>query len=175
VRLFAAVWPPPEVTDRLRALALPASGTFRPVRDGTWHVTLAFFGEVDDHSPLTEALSAASASMPAPVSVTLGPRTRRLGRQVLSLDATGLDEVAAAVGREAAARTGYVGGRFTGHLTLGRARGRSPVPTQAIGLRFEATFEVRSVSLVRSTLGPDGPTYEELGLFGLVAGAYDDP
>lgn len=167
MRLFAAVWPPAEVCDGLRSVALPTSPSLRTVPDGTWHVTLAFFGDVDDATALDRGLAVAAAGVPGPVSVVVGPATRRLGRQVLSLAVRGLDEVAAAIRGEAAATIGFDDARFTAHLTLARGRGKSPVPAAAVGIAFEASFDVATFSLVESTLGPHGPTYRDRAVYPL--------
>jgi 2'-5' RNA ligase len=131
------------------------------VREGTWHVTLAYYGNVDDDAPLVAALTRAAARLAAPVTVTLGPRTERLGRQVLCVAAHGLDEVASAVRRETAASVQGDPDRFGGHLTVARARGKSSGPAAAVGLPFEATFEVTQLSLVESQLTAEGPVYRE--------------
>jgi 2'-5' RNA ligase len=158
--LFAAVWPPPEVRRRLEALAVPVSPRLRAVRPDRWHVTLAFYGDVDDDAALVSGLAAAAASV-GPATAVVGPSTERLGRQVLYLAVGGLDEVATAVRRETAASMVGDERRFTGHLTLARARGKSTVPVAAVGLPFSATFDVTQLSLIESQLTSEGPVYRD--------------
>jgi 2'-5' RNA ligase len=161
VRLFAAVWPPADVCARLKSLTLGDLPKLRTVPDGSWHVTLSFFGETDDDTALDRALAVAASTLRGPVTADVGPHTERMGRRVLCVPVRGLDEVAEVVRRETAASTGSDDARFTGHLTVARGRGKSPVPLAAVGIGFEASFEVRAFSLVESTLGPDGPSYRD--------------
>ena len=55
--------------------------------------------------------------------------------------------------------------RFIGHLTLARLRPRARIP-DVIGAPFSARQLVDEVSLVSSTLRPDGPTYETVATWG---------
>jgi len=75
VRLFIAVWPPPEVVDVLRTLERPTIPGLRWTTPDQWHVTLRFIGDADppDVGPLPTI----------DAEVTLGPATARLGRRIL--------------------------------------------------------------------------------------------
>jgi 2'-5' RNA ligase len=123
VRLFVAVRPPPDVIDALAALARPDGTPVRWTTRGQWHVTLRFFGNVEDLSPIETALAASVLGV-APFDVTMGPRAGVLGHQIVYLPVTGLADLAATV----VAATGAFGEppprrRFRGHLTLGRTKG----------------------------------------------------
>jgi 2'-5' RNA ligase len=74
----------------------------------------------------------------------------------------GVDELAASV---AAATKGLGSHRerrhFHGHITLARLSRRAR-PARALGLRFDATFDVDEIALVASTLTPDGARYDTI-------------
>jgi 2'-5' RNA ligase len=155
-RLFVAVWPPLSVLDALEALPrTPLTGarwTTRP----QWHITLRFLGQVD-----AEAAERALDSVVAEAAaVTLGPRSRPLGRSVLVLPAAGLDDIAAAVER-ATAGLGRPPERrpFRAHLTLARAtNGVLPKPAFELSARWRA----EEVALVESHTHPAGAVYDTL-------------
>lgn len=122
-------------------------------------MTLRFLGSVAVE-PVVEAL--ASLRAPAAVAV-LGPATKRLGRGVLMVPVSGLDDVAAAV-------ESVLPGSdrpFLGHLTLGRARDRrgSVVPASATGEPVSGSWAVEEVTLVRSA----GGRYDVVGRWPLDA------
>lgn len=170
MRLFAAVYPPAAALDHLAAglPALPAG--WRPTPRERWHLTLAFYGEVEPAAveELTERLGRAVGRTRRP------PRCRlagfgAFGRDVLWVGVAGdrpgltrLAQRAAAAGR----RTGIAvdDRRFRAHLTLARARAgaaRAELPAYA-----GPEWPVTEVVLVRSRLGPH-PAHERLAGFGL--------
>jgi 2'-5' RNA ligase len=67
VRCFVAVWPPDDVLDDLAALPRPAATYARWSTRDQWHVTLRFFGELDEAgvAAATQALSDAAGSFGA--------------------------------------------------------------------------------------------------------------
>jgi 2'-5' RNA ligase len=172
VRLFAAVWPDEATRRRLSSLPLGPAPGLRPVGPGQWHVTLRFLGDVDDGlvPGLLDALAGASAAVPGPVQCEIGPATAWLdGGRVLHLPVAGLDALARAV-RTATdpvvpdPETGPP--RFTGHLTLARARRHrldASARASLAGVPFAASFDVDSFDLVASQLAPAGPRYTTLG------------
>jgi len=164
VRLFVAVWPPPEVVSILEGLARADHPTVRWTTRDQWHVTLRFFGAVpeDELEELTEAVGEAAAGSPRR-RVELGPLTIRLGRRALAVPVAGLDDLAAAV----VAATGAIGADdearpFRSHLTLARSRGGKPLPRDLAGQPVRATWVADEITLVRSHLGPGGARYETL-------------
>ena len=162
-RLFVAVWPPAAVLDGLELLPrAPLAGarwTTRP----QWHVTLRYFGVVDEKRAL-EAFGAVRA--PA-VTAVAGPGARRLGRNVLVLPVAGLEPLAAAVD-DAMGDLGPTRDHpFTGHLTLARA-GRGTLPR--LDVPIDATWTVQEVALVDSHLHPAGAVYDTLSVCRLDGG-----
>jgi 2'-5' RNA ligase len=159
VRLFVAVRPPEGVLDAIASLPRPAiDGTRWTTRD-QWHVTLRFYGEVDDPEVIVDALR--PVTLPH-ATVSLGPRAAMLGRGVVQLPAHGLDDVAACI-RAATATIGAPDPhrRFRGHLTLARTKGR--VDLRALALACE--WQAGEVELLRSHLGRGGARYETLHRF----------
>lgn len=162
VRLFVAVWPPAEVLDLVAALPRPGVVGLRWTSRDQWHVTLRFLGRVADPGPVAEALARAAASVPGPLTAVLGPGTDRFGQRVLHVPVGGLEPLATAV----IAATAEFGEPpedrpFHGHLTLARARGRVDL-RPLCGVPISATWQVDSVSLVRSDLHPRGARYADL-------------
>ncbi len=124
-RLFVAVWPPTRLLDQLAALPRTERPGLRWTRRDQWHVTLRFLGEVD-----VDEARATLATVSAPeCSVVAGPRARRLGRGVFVLPVTGLESLAAAVGRATAGIGKPPEPRpFRGHITLARLGSASRCP-----------------------------------------------
>ncbi|MGH9125040.1 MAG: RNA 2',3'-cyclic phosphodiesterase [Acidimicrobiales bacterium] len=162
-----AVWPPPDVVERLAALPRPTRAGLRWTTAAQWHVTLRFLGAVDDAkmAPLAEALAAATSQ--PPVTAVAGPALTRLGQAVLCLPVAGLDPLAATVVARSAAIGESAGDRpFRGHLTIARAgRGVDPRPRPPVP--FSATWAVEEVTLVASTLRREGARYEVVSRFPL--------
>jgi 2'-5' RNA ligase len=164
VRLFVAVWPPPEVVRALASLDRPPLAGVRWTAPEHWHVTLRFLGELPDPEEAIGALGSAGLERLEPPVVLLGPVTEVLGSHVLCLPARGLDEAAAVVA-STTARIGRPPERrpFHGHLTLARAvRGGARTLRRVAGTGFEARFSAERITLVASVLGRTGPRYEVL-------------
>jgi 2'-5' RNA ligase len=170
VRLFVAAWPDDDTRRRLAGLQTELGRTkgLRFVGPSRWHVTLRFFGEVDEETvgPLADALVEAMAASPGPAECRLGPGTAWFtGVRVLQLPAAGLNTLAGAV---RAATLPFVPEPadpeppFNGHLTLARSKGRR-LGVAALGemsnIPFEAAFPVAAVDLIRSEPSPDGHHY----------------
>lgn len=170
VRLFVAVWPDVSVSRRLASLELGRVPGVRPVAPGQLHVTLRFLGEVDgDLLPdLAGALEDAAGSISGPIHCEAGPATAWFsGGRVLQIPVAGLEDAADAVqdATRSLVPTPDHRGRFTGHLTLGRARGgRLPAAARGAlaGIPFSASFDVESFDLVASDLSAGGPRYVSL-------------
>lgn len=157
-RLFIGVYPPPDVVDQLRSLPREEMSGVRWVPEEQWHITLRFLGNADEG----EAVAAFDDLGGHPeVIAELGPHISRLGRDVVCIPAGGLSSLAAHVARVTADVGEPVDPRpFAGHLTLARIRGRGTCGLA--GERFEASFPVGELVLVRSTLGPTGARHEQL-------------
>ena len=167
-RLFVAVWPPPDVLDRLEALDRPAVAGLRWTRRDHWHVTLRFLGSVAEVEPVAERVAAAARSV-AVTEAVLGPAVGRFGRRVLHVPVAGLDPVAAAV----VAATGSAGRPpddrpFSGHVTLARVVEKASVDLRPLtGAAVEGRWPVTEVCLVRSDLSGPAPRYEVEAAFPL--------
>ncbi len=164
MRLFVAVWPSPGVARRLKELRRPAVDGVRWTTPDQWHVTLRFLGRVADCARAREAFLGSGPAPASPVRAAAGPATAWLGRGVLQLPVDGLVSLAEhmRVGTDGLAQDSAPKGPYKGHLTLARAKGRlrrSELPWLA-GEEFSATWWVREVTLVASTLGSEGSRYD---------------
>lgn len=124
MRLFTALWPPPEVID---ALAADVGGAvprgWRHTGTVTWHVTLAFHGEADPGASARRLESAAHG--------LAAPRLRLVGAGAFDgVRWAGVEVEGPIDGLVAAA--GGDGARFVGHVTVLRRRpGPDPEPDPA--------------------------------------------
>ena len=112
-----------EILDELATLPRPPLEGVRWTTRDQWHVTLRFFGEVEDAAPVERALARAVTQVTA-VRAQFEERVRRVGN-MLWAPVKGLDAVADAV----VSATASIGAapearRFRGHITLARARSR---------------------------------------------------
>jgi 2'-5' RNA ligase len=121
VRGFAAVWLPSEPAALLRRWDRPElpDGLIRYTSEGQWHLTLRFFGELDDEGThaADQALEAVAAAFGQAVQAVAGPRLSLLGPRLLVWPVKGLELLA---GRVADA-TMTIGARaperpFAGHV-----------------------------------------------------------
>jgi 2'-5' RNA ligase len=153
-RLFVALWPPAEVLDAVEALPRLPLASARWTTRKQWHVTLRFLGAAD----VRVAAAALDNVVADSCTASLGPRPTRLGRGVLMLPVTGIDDLAAAVVQA----TAHVGAPpesrpFRGHLTLAESRRGKPPKLDA---ELRASWPVTEVALVESYLHPAGARYE---------------
>jgi len=170
-RLFLAVFPPPAAIASLETFSAPlrdlseAQGykSLRWTTPERWHITLRFLGNATSEEVM-EALEDFTA---APCTVSLGPATESLGRGVLMLPASGLEDLAkrlialtAEVGRPPEDRD------FRGHLTLARSRER--IPKLLLGRQSQATFIADEIHLAASTTsGASQAPYEIIARWAL--------
>ena len=168
MRLFVAVWPPPEVVEVLAALERPDVEGVRWTPPSQWHVTLRFLGEVPDGEVdgVVGRLAAAVAGL-SPAEVVLGERLAAFGPSVLYAPVKGLGSWAAAVGEEPVGD-----GPFVGHVTVARGRrGRGSSRGDVRPLVGSALpdgprgWMATSCTLVRSDLGHDGARYSTVATF----------
>lgn len=148
-----------------RQLSAAVKGRFLP--RGSYHLTLAFLGEIDER----EAASAIDAMEAA--CKGLGPITLRsdgLGKFGRSQDATlwlgiasspQLESLAARLREELSARDAPFDGKpFKAHVTLAR---RASLPQADLPpLAFPLDDQARRVTLFKSTLKRDAATYKPL-------------
>ncbi len=176
MRLFVAVFPPPEVRGEASRTArrLLPDARIRWSRPENVHLTLKFLGNVDEESldDLRTALENACADH-APFEARLAglgafPSARHArilwagvgeGSERLRSLATDVAAALSSSGFERETRP------YEPHLTLGRARGR-PV---SLNLPEEAggglPFEVRRIELTESKLTDKGPIYRTVEEF----------
>ncbi len=178
MRVFVAVFPPPEVREALHraALALPSSGAFRLTAPEKIHLTLKFLGEISEDA-LTRAAQALGSACEghgrfevATSGFGVFPSERKArilwagtgeGSERLRELAGEVEDGLAAVGFERETRP------YLPHITLGRARGR-PVGFDAGGVSAPALrFTVCGLDLVRSVPGAGGVTYSSLATYPL--------
>jgi RNA 2',3'-cyclic 3'-phosphodiesterase len=169
VRLFAAVDLPAEAVDGLAAtVGDDTDPLLRYVPPRQWHLTLAFYGEVDDSK--LDALHAGlerAAARTRPFAVRLAgagtfPRQPTKARVVwVGLDGEvdamrRLADRSAGAGRRA--RIAMEDRKFRAHLTLARARHGAVDATEAVTPLTSYTgpwWTVSSFRLVRSHLGAE--------------------
>ncbi len=187
VRLFVALSPPAAVLDELEAAVAPlrpARPDLRWTSPQSWHVTLAFLGEVDEAvlDQLTVRLARAAGRHPGLVLAAAragafpsAPRARVLWTG-LQADLGALRAIAASVAA-GASRAGAPPPdgrrRLRPHITLARSREPADVRPLVSELAGYAgrTWTADRIHLIRSHLGPQ-PWYESLGDWPLRAPAH---
>jgi 2'-5' RNA ligase len=180
VRLFVAAYPPASACDdleeRLAGLAVAraaASGVnTRLARRETWHVTLAFLGDVDDEraAAAAEAVQRAAAGPPVELRLAGGGRFGRGRFTVLwaGVSGDGLDDLSRRVRRELRkSRVPYDNRPFRPHLTVARPgdkldRDAIEADRAVLAAYRGPAWPITEVRLMRSHLGPR-PTYDRLG------------
>jgi len=167
VRLFAAIDLPTEITASLTKV-VPADDRMRLVPAAQWHVTLAFYGEVDEPraDKLREVLErAALRSRPFRLRLAgAGTFPKQAAKaRVLWIGLDGeveelrrLADRCAGAGRRS--RIAMEDRAFRAHLTLGRSR-REPVDAShllaALSSYSSQWWNVTTMRLVRSHLGSE--------------------
>ncbi|WP_327089096.1 RNA 2',3'-cyclic phosphodiesterase [Nonomuraea sp. NBC_01738] len=166
MRLFTALVPPGEVLDEVERAITPFAGLAPGLRWSdreSWHITLAFFGEVPDHVvPELEVRLARAVARHQPLDLALSGfgafssvRRARVFWAGVSGDPLGplADSVKAGARRAGAGQTDLK--RFHPHLTLARGRAEqdlSPL-VEALPELENLGWRAESVRLVRSHLG----------------------
>ncbi len=178
MRLFVALSPPEKALEELEAVVAPlraAGPDLRWTSPKSWHVTLAFLGEVDDAvlDRLTVRIGRAAGRHAGLVLSAGGagafptaPRARVLWSRLLG-DQEALRAIAASVGagaRRAGAPPPDEQRRFRPHITLARSREPADVRPLIAELNgFTGTaWTADRVHLIRSHLGPE-TWYESIG------------
>lgn len=181
MRLFAAIEPSPEAVAHLDAVVGGVrDGVLRWSDPAGWHLTLAFYGQVDEGKvdELRERLERAARRHPATRARIAG--AGRFGTVVLwaGVDGDGVTLRGLAGSARAAGRRTGVGHeerqRFRPHVTLARARGAAdlrPYVERLAGYQGPE-WTAGAVTLLRSHPGGPGhgPRYEPLARFPLTAG-----
>lgn len=171
VRLFVALVPPAEAIDHLSEAVTPLrDDALRWTTVADWHLTLAFYGELDEARlpDLRNRLTRAAARHD-PVALALGG-AGRFGKQALWVGCTGellalrrLAQSAIAAGRRAGADVDDKR-RFKAHVTLARAYRNRPADLRpyvtALTDYAGPAWLGREVQLIQSHLGAGRPRYE---------------
>jgi RNA 2',3'-cyclic 3'-phosphodiesterase len=184
VRLFVAITPPAPALAELEAVVAPLHGLEPELRwssPRSWHITLAFLGEVEERiaARLATRLERAAAKHPGVDLLTAGGgafpsvvKARVLWTGIRG-DQEVLKEIAESVqagARRAGAPSPDEGRRFRPHITLARSKDSVNVRplVDALGEYSGRTWPADRIHLIRSHLGPQ-PRYESIGSWPLRA------
>jgi RNA 2',3'-cyclic 3'-phosphodiesterase len=161
MRLFAAILLPPEVVAHLEAAVDPhRDDALRWTTSDSWHLTLAFYGQVEETrvADLKSRLTHSAKRYPT-LSLTL-TGSGQFSRRALWIGCEGdiapmreLARSVAAAGRRIGASADE--SRFRAHLTLARARKPTDLrPYVSVLATYRGpSWNVDAVALVRSHLG----------------------
>ena len=173
LRLFFALWPPPELTDRLAAIAAEAAARHggRATRRETIHLTLAFLGQVTTERlpALTDAVHKLRAEPWTLVIDRLGywPHKQLLWAGC-TLPCPALDDFARRL-HETLGAAGFASdyGKypFTPHVTL--VRRMPPPPTDSLPEIGTQAWSCHDFVLISSDLSGPTPAYTILDRFAL--------
>jgi 2'-5' RNA ligase len=185
MRLFVATYPPAAACDDLDrrlaglnvAIAAGRGVNTRLARRDTWHVTLAFLGEVgeDRVAAVHTAVGRAVDGRPAPELCLAGGGRFGRGRFTLlwvGVEGEELGGLARSVRRELKrARLPYDDKPFKPHLTVARPGDRLDrtavdADRAALAGYRGPVWRAETVELIRSHLGPK-PSYDHLGTWNL--------
>jgi 2'-5' RNA ligase len=170
MRLFFALWPPPDTAQALAAWAreVQQHAGGRATAEETIHLTLAFLGEADPAKAIAAAQRVRAARFDLPVDtsqywkhnkiVWVGPRTMPPPLQDL---ATQLHQALAEDAFTLEKRA------FAAHITLLR---KASLPPQSLPVLPPLRWPAHEFALVRSTPSGSGSRYETLQRFPLSEG-----
>jgi RNA 2',3'-cyclic 3'-phosphodiesterase len=179
MRLFVAIVPPDTALDELQRAVAPlrvAAPELRWTGRASWHLTLAFLGEVPEEvlPDLATRLERGARRHPLQRLAIAGggafPSARRA--QVLWTGISGDDKALASLADSVEAGARRSGApppgqhkKFRAHLTLARCRAPADVSALAGALAgfTGSTWTAESVHLIRSYLSTGPPQYEEVG------------
>jgi len=178
IRTFAAIFPPPEISNRLSELVQRLKrlcSDVKWVEQENMHLTLRFFGALTEEQVetaakcMTETARLKHAFKASMGTVGAFPSLSRVrviwvgveeGKEKLVDVATAVEETFVKAGLGEADRP------FSPHLTIGRVRipRKNPELEEAIrSLTFQkAEFIIEALTLTKSELTPRGPIYSPL-------------
>lgn len=172
MRLFTAVSVPQELREQLVLFTAPLRGRYpklKWLKQNAFHVTLNFFGEVEESMlPLIESAMLKASEQGRTFDLVLqgiGFFPRRAAARVVYL---GVDRGADScrlfqktIARQTEDLIPSDRRAYTPHLTLARVKGRTDLPDPAReGADLRAAFRVESLDLYRSHLRSAGAEYE---------------
>jgi 2'-5' RNA ligase len=176
-RAFLAVVPPESTLDAIEALVDGATRRgFKWTRRDQWHITVQYFGKVDDADALVGVLAGAVSSVAAPTVLVRGaggfPSSRRASVYWLGVaDPEPLRTVHDAV---MDAASSFVRPRdvvhFTPHLTLARLPSPKRLTEEVEALAsvgFGSSFVVDELVLMESETRRGGAVYHAIARFPL--------
>ncbi|HUC23491.1 MAG TPA: RNA 2',3'-cyclic phosphodiesterase [Streptosporangiaceae bacterium] len=179
MRLFVAIVPPPEALGELAAVVEPlqvAAPDLRWAGRESWHLTLAFLGEVDEGllAELSTRLERAAGRHPQQrLSITGAGAFPSAGKARvvwagIKADGRALAALAASVAagaRRAGAPPPDEGRKYHPHLTLARCRQPADVRslTNELALASGPAWTADAIHLIRSHLTTSSPRYEQVG------------
>jgi len=187
MRLFVAIVPPAGVLAALAAAVEPlrtAAPDLRWASASSWHLTLAFLGEVDErilpelstrleraarrHPPQVLSIAGGGAFPAASRARVLWAGIRADNRALRSLAGS-----VAAGARRAGAPPPDETRKYSPHLTLARCRQPADVSTLTAALAgfTSAAWTADSVRLIRSYPGSGPPQYDDVAAWPLLARA----
>ncbi|GII65199.1 RNA 2',3'-cyclic phosphodiesterase [Sphaerisporangium krabiense] len=186
MRLFVALSPPPEALAEVAGAVGARPERWPDLRwtgSETWHITMAFLGEVPEKAlPELETRLGRAAGRHAPMTLRFEgagafPSARRARVVWLGLagGGTAISRLAAslAAGGRRAGAAGAEGKPFHPHLTLARARPRDGLDARPLVEELKdfggAPWRADAVHLMRSHLGPK-TRYEALESWPLTGG-----
>ena len=174
-RSFAAVFPPPEVRQRVRELSgelQKSAGGVKWVETDNLHLTLRFFGNLTDAQlESAGACMTETARGEAPFAVRLATLGAFPSLSRVRVIWVGIEEGAEQLTRVAnslerrfvEAGLGRTDKPFSPHLTIGRVKvpqGNPRLEEAIRALTFEgAEFMIDGLTLTKSELRPGGPIY----------------
>jgi len=186
-----AIVPPPEALGDLAAVVQPlqvAAPELRWAGRESWHLTLAFLGEVDEGvlAELSTRLERAAGRHPQQrLSITGGGAFPSAGRARvvwagIRADGRALAALAASVAagaRRAGAPPPDEGRKYHPHLTLARCRQPADVRslTNQLAQASGPDWTADAIHLIRSHLTGSSPRYEEMGSWPLRPEAGQQP
>ena len=148
------MWPPEDVTNALIGLRRQNQPTIRYVAPENWHITLRFLGDAD----IAHAVEALRSTTLPSARAHLGPAVEVIGGRALVVPVAGLDNLARRVADSTSDIGDPPGKTFRGHITLARIKSNVPRP-DLVGAPVNAEFDVATIALVQSYLGPQGARY----------------
>jgi 2'-5' RNA ligase len=171
-RAFLAAVPPPTALDAIADLVDAATRRgFRWTRREQWHVTIQYFGRVDDADALIGALAAPLASAPAPVVQLRGaggfPTDRRAS--VYWIGVADPDPLVVVHGAVMRAAGDFVRPRdralYVPHLTLARLKTPKKLTEEVealAGISFGSPWTVEELTLFESETRSEGAVHREI-------------
>jgi 2'-5' RNA ligase len=168
VRLFFALWPPPEAARALSewAAALEAATAGKPTAVEKIHLTLAFLGEADPAKALAAGRRVRGRAFDFPVDLARYWRENHIVWAGPKMMPRELEQVVRDLHAALAEQGFMIDPRpFRTHITLLR-KARAP---RALPPLPPIAWRASEFVLVRSALSPKGSTYEPIERFALRA------